>query len=72
MDVGNYGPDSILPIMSKVFEKVIINQLSFYFDSIFHPCVSGFRKDYCCETVLVNMVESFKCSLDKGILYVVF
>ena len=52
--------------MSKVFEKVIINQISSYFDSIFHPCVSGFRKGYSCETVLVNMVESIKCSLDKG------
>ena len=66
MDVGNYRPVSILPIMSKVFEKVIINQISPYFDSIFHPCVSGFRKGYSCETVLVNMVESIKCSLDKG------
>ena len=66
MDVGNYRPVSILPIMSKVFEKVIINQISPYFDSIFHPCVSGFRKGYSYETVLVNMVESIKCSLDKG------
>ena len=66
MDVGNYRPVSILPIMSKVFEKVIINQISSYFDSIFHPCISGFRKGYSCETVLLNMVERIKCSLDKG------
>ena len=58
MDVGNYRPVSILPIMSKVFEKVIINQISSYFDSIFHPCIFGFRKGYSCESI--------KCSLDKG------
>ena len=66
MEVGNYRPVSVLPIMSKVFEKEIINQISPYFDTLLHPCVSGFRKGYSCETVLVKMVESIKCSLDKG------
>ena len=42
------------------------NQISSYFDSIFHPCVSGFRKGYGCKTVLVNMIQSIKCSLYKG------
>ena len=44
MDVGNYRPVCVLPIMSKVFEKVIINQMTSCFDRIFHPCVSGLEK----------------------------
>ncbi len=66
MDVCNYRPVSVLPSMSKIFESVIIDQLSSYFDNKFNPCVSGFRKGYSCETVLVHMIESIKCSLDQG------
>jgi len=66
MDVNNYRPVSVLPSMSKVFEKELVNQLTPFFDKQFHPCVSGFRKGYSCETVLVNMVESVKQSLDNG------
>ena len=66
MNACNYRPVSILPSMSKIFEKEMVSQLSSYFNNIFHPCVSGFRKGYSCETVLINMIESIKCSLDQG------
>ena len=65
-EAGNYRPVSILPSMSKIFEKEIVQQLSTFFDNKFNSCVSGFRKGYSCETVLVNMIESIKRSLDNG------
>lgn len=38
-------PISILPVMSKVFEKVIFNRLENYFeDNIFHENQFRFRK----------------------------
>jgi hypothetical protein len=66
MEVGNNRPVSVLPSMSKVFGKEIINQRSPYFDHLFNPCVSGYRRGYSCETVLIKMVENIKCSLDQG------
>jgi len=66
MDVGNHRPVSVLPILSKVLEKGIINQISPHLDNLFHPSVSVFRKGYSSETVLIKMVESIKRSLDKG------
>ena len=66
MDIANYRPVSILPSMSKIFEKVIIEPLSTYFENILTPYVSGFRRQHSCETVLVRMVENVKKALDEG------
>ena len=43
----NYRPISILPIISKIFEKLILRQLSNHFDSILLKFQCGFRKGYC-------------------------
>ena len=45
MDVVNYRPVSILPSASKVFEKEMVYQISNYFEDLFYPYVSGFRKN---------------------------
>ena len=40
LDVSNY----ILPIMPKICENKIVNQVSVYFENVFSPCISGFRQ----------------------------
>ena len=57
MNVCNYRPVSILPIVSKIFEKEMVRQLENYFEDILSPYISGFRKTHSCETVLIRMVE---------------
>ena len=66
LDVCNYRPVSILPGMSKIFEREMVNQLYTYFENIFSPFISGFRPKHSCETVLIRMVENIKQCLDKG------
>ena len=44
LDKSNYRPLSILPLLSKVYEKVIYNQLSDYSDSFLNNILSDFRK----------------------------
>ena len=66
LDVSNHRPVSILPGISKVFERVMVNQLSKYFNDIFSPVLSGFRKQHSCETVLLRMIENIKLSREKG------
>ena len=66
MDVANYRPVSILPSVSKMFEKEIIGQLSCHFENHFSPYVSGFRNKHSWETVLIRMVEHIKKQLNEG------
>ena len=45
-DKSNYRPVSILPNLSKVFERCIYKQLSAYFDRILSKQQCGFRKGF--------------------------
>ena len=66
MNVCNYRPVSILPIVAKIYEKEMVRQLENYFENLLSPYISGFRKTHSCETVLIRMVEHIKKSLDHG------
>ena len=66
LEVTNYRPVSILPIISKVFEKTLSNQLSEYFDKIFHNFLCAFRKGHGCQTTLLRLLEDWKAALDKS------
>ena len=62
----NYRPVSILVALSKIYEKALGVQLTDYFNAIFSTLLSAFRKGYSCQSALLNMIEKFKSSLDKG------
>ena len=66
---SNYRPISILPSLSKIFECVLIDQLSEYFEPLLDDVLSGFRKQHGCQHVLLNFVEKCKNVLDDGKLY---
>ena len=53
----NYRPISILPIISKIFEKLICRQLSNHFDNILSKFQCGFRKGYRPQHCLLLMID---------------
>ena len=57
---------SILPSMSKIFEREMVNQLSTFFESILSQFISGIRTKHSCETVLLYMIENIKNYIDNG------
>lgn len=61
----NYRPVSILPTHSKIFECIMFNQLTDYFDNIFQAFLAAFRKGYGCQTTLLRLVEDWKRELDS-------
>lgn len=67
LNKGNYRPVSILPVLSKIFEKVIEKQISTLFQNIFSPNLSAFRKGYSCQDVLLALIESWNKSLREGL-----
>ena len=62
----NYRPVSILPTISKVFERILKNQMEEKVDTFLSPFLCGYRKDFCVEYALVYMIEKWKKALDRG------
>ena len=63
----NYRPVSILPTLSKIYEKVLYQQMYEYFDKLFSRHLCGFRKGQSTQHCLLFMLESLKKALGKGL-----
>ena len=62
----NYRPVSVLNVFSKVLERFILDQLTFYFKSILSELRSAYRKKYSCQHVLLRMIETWRKCLDEN------
>ena len=51
-DKKSYRPVSILPLLSKVYERVIYEQTSYYFEPFFNEILCGFRKAHSTQHAL--------------------
>ena len=65
MDKGNYRPVSILPAMSKIFEKLFYYQINHFIENRLSKFQCGFRKGYSAQHCLILMVEKWKKAMDK-------
>ena len=71
----NYRPISLLPCISKIFEKVVYNQLYDYFDKfkLFLSEQHGFRKKHSTETATLEFVGRILSSIESsGIAFSLF
>ena len=65
-NVKNYRPVSVLPVVSKIYERVMQEQLSAYFEYILSSHMCGYRKGYNTQLDLLALTEKWKKILDKG------
>ena len=61
----NYRPVSILPNLSKVFERCIYNQIAQFFDKILSKHQCGFWKGHSAQHFLI-VLEKWKKSVSQG------
>jgi len=62
---GNYRPVSVLPVVSKIFERIMDKQTNAYMEKYLSPYLCGYRKGYSCQHALLVMIERWKMSLDN-------
>ena len=65
-DKENYRPISILPNLSKVYERLMYNQIYPYFVTLFSKFQCGFGKGFKAQHCLLRMTEKWRKTLDKG------
>ena len=68
LDVVNYRPVSLLPVLSKILERAVNDQLNSYLakKGILYGFQSGFRKGFSTETCLLNLCDHVKEQTSKG------
>ena len=64
----NYRPGSVLPAVSKIYERIVQKQILEYIDKQFSPHLCGYRKGYWTQTALTSMLEKCKsCIVNNGL-----
>ena len=60
----NYSPASVLPTVSKTYEKIMQKQVLEYIDKHLSPHICGYRKEYSTKTALLSILEKWKLFLE--------
>ena len=61
----DYRPVSLLPIISKLYEKIMYNQINSYVDNFLSSYLFGFRKGHSTEQCLIKMLETWQKVIDE-------
>jgi len=67
-DVNNYGPISVIPVVVKVFERIVYEQLYAYLEEHDILCKhqSGFRAIHSTVTALLESADAWAYNVDIG------
>ena len=65
-DKTNYRPVSILPLVSKIFEKIMYDQLYEYIEHFLNQLLCGFRKAHSTQQVFFRPLQKWQKELDSG------
>ncbi len=69
-DVNNYRPISVLPVISKIIERNVHNQLYDFFttNNLLNQCQSGFRKHHSTATTLLDVTDHILNNMNNGMI----
>ena len=65
---NNYRPVSVLPLFSKILERIVYNRLIEFFNkhSVLYDYQFGFRKLYSTHMALITLIDKLSNALDEG------
>ena len=62
----NYRPVSLLPVVSKIFERIMLKQMKPFIENFLSKWLCGYRKGYNAQYALTAMIERLKQCLDTN------
>ena len=65
-DKTNCRPISLLPLISKIFEKFLYEQIGDFPNKILSPKLCGYRKGRSTQHALLNLLQNWQKCLDKS------
>ena len=67
-DVKNYGPISVLPVLSEIIERHVYDSLFHYLrlHKLIYESQSGFRANYSTETALIKITDMLLKNIDTN------
>ena len=66
LDKTKYRPVNVLVAMSKLFEGLMMDQLTIYMSQRLSDLLSAYRSGYSTQHVLLRAIEDWKNALDRG------
>ena len=66
LDKENYRPISLLSHTSKIYVKILFNQISGYIEPYFSDLLTGFWRNHSTQHCLIKMLEKWKHLLNTG------
>ena len=64
-NMSNFRLISLLPTISKVFERILYDQLNDHFQDLFSPLLCGFRKGHSTQHALLKLLLEWQKTLDS-------
>ena len=65
-EMSNFRPVSVLNTFSKIYEKVIKDQIVCGMEKYFSPFLSAYRKNYSSQNILISLTEEWRKKLDNN------
>ena len=68
VELKDYRPVSILPVLSKVHEKLVLQQLTIFIEreSVYHHYQSDYRKNHSTATLLLKLHDDIKKAMKSS------
>ena len=63
---SNFGPIRVSPSASKIYERILKEQMSRYFKNKLRDILCGFREGYGTQHALIRVIEKWRKCLDTS------
>ena len=65
LEKENYRPVSVLPVVSKIFERIMQKQVTLFTENILSPNLCDYRKGFSTEQALISLIERWRKNWNK-------